>query len=799
MIDSEITSAFGSTLRRFRLAAVLTQEALAERARVSPDTISSLERGARRAPYRQTVRLLAAALGLSEAQHAELALAAQHARGPRRANPLGELHLPLYATKFFGRSIERAGIRELFRRSRLVTICGPGGVGKTRLAIELGRSLSSHFRDGVCFVRLASVVDPAFVSTRIAEAAQIAVNGPASLDSLVAALASRELLLIIDNCEHLVEECARAVEAIVQRCPHIKTLTTSREPLALDGESLLRLEPLDAEGAAIELFVDRASASAEAPLLPAHAVSAIVRSVDGIPLAIELAAAMARMHPLEDIEAAFRAGSFLTSANRRTAIAHQQTMHATIAWSYDLLSPRQQDVLRTLAYPAAPVTRDAAIALCGPEAESVLRRLVEVSLVVEERETGRLRIHETTRQFAASLSGAHEKSETATHFGAFLAERLRVAGEQYWQRSSYAAFAPLRSDLDNVRQAFAWALERGDRSLALDLAGAPDYWTIFGRAVEGLTWLTRVRDELGTGNDDLDDGDPRSVLLHFGITFCALQSGHPRDAAASQQRAAALAARHGNVVIGGRVHVTQGHLLLGRGELADSAASFERASDRFTEIDDATGISRALSFLAMTQIELDRLDDAEASLERVKHLHDTLPECFDRADRGIVETFSSEILRLRGDDVGALRLARSAFDQFGAIRTSVFLRSLHQLLDDLIATNDFDEAQNIAARELLQLYECGFNADFALVLERCALIAALQGNAPRGAFLYGFANAMLATIARGRSRFDRDIDTRLRAVLSQSLNLVELTDAMRCGALATSAEAIAAAIPSAIR
>ena len=293
---------FGALLRRYRLAAGLSQEALAERARLSTEGVSALERGFRRTPQRGTLALLASALGLDDEKRREFEEAAarrvllgRNEDAQVVVGPWGNRDpaaLPLSLTAFVGRETELGEIATLLRDERLITLTGAAGIGKTRTALEVARSLIVA-ADQACFVALAAVPDASLVATTVASVLRVKplMDRPA-IESLLAHLKNKQLLLILDNCEHLITEAARIVEALLAGCPRLQILVTSREPLRLAGECRYRLPSLDAEDA-ITLFYDRARAVDHRFALSdvnMPIVAELCRRLDAIPLAIELAA-----------------------------------------------------------------------------------------------------------------------------------------------------------------------------------------------------------------------------------------------------------------------------------------------------------------------------------------------------------------------------------------------------------------------------------------------------------------------------------------------------------------------------
>jgi predicted ATPase/DNA-binding CsgD family transcriptional regulator len=403
--------------------------------------------------------------------------------------------LPLQLTRFVGRDAELVEIRDRLTRQRLVTLTGTGGVGKTRLALEVASSARAQFEGGVYFVELASLAEPGLVANAVA--APLGVRAEAQqplLQSLVAFLRPRHTLLVIDNCEHLVEACSQLVDALLRACPDVHVLATSRQPLRTAGEWAWRVTALPfpdeapaaasseklLEYAAVRLFVDRASATAGFALTEdvAAAVALVCQRLEGIPLALELAAA--RVPALGVAELAGRLDNALRLLvdGSRTAPARHQTLQATIDWSYGLLSKEERALLDRLSVFAGGFTCDAAEAIAtdghpDPTTTALLSRLVDRSLVNAEatRDSGmRYRLQEVVRQYGqARLARRHElETVQARHAALFrdLAQRAEGgvlgAERERWQDS-------LELDLDNFRTARTWFVERGETESALRL------------------------------------------------------------------------------------------------------------------------------------------------------------------------------------------------------------------------------------------------------------------------------------------------------------------------------------------
>ena len=425
-------------------------------------------------------------------------------------------NLPTQLTSFIGRERELAELRPLLSASRLLTLTGPGGTGKTRLALRLAADELETFADGAWLIELAPLADPTLLTQTIAGALGLQEEqGRATADIVTDYLRAKTLLLILDNCEHLIESCARLADTTLHAAPGLKILATSREALGIAGETAYRVpslplpDPLDAQDLdrvaandCVRLFVDRASAADPRFRLTekkADAVSQICLRLDGIPLAIELAAARIKVFSPDQIAARLDDRFRLLTGGSRTALERHQTLLALIEWSHDLLSEDERLVLRRLSVFAGGWSLEAAQAVCGDgagdEVVETLARLAEKSLVTvdESAEIAEARYHllETIRQYAREkLLASGESSPVRDrhlgyyeHFAEEAEPRLRGADQLAWLER-------METEHDNVRAALAWSLERADIEQALRLAGAAAYfWELRGYWSEGHRWL----------------------------------------------------------------------------------------------------------------------------------------------------------------------------------------------------------------------------------------------------------------------------------------------------------------------
>jgi predicted ATPase/transcriptional regulator with XRE-family HTH domain len=524
---------FGELLRQHRLAAGLTQESLAEQAGLSVHGIQKLEGGTTH-PYRDTAERLIQALQLSDQDETRFRTAARPL--PRRPQPHSptsatsgvttRTNLPLAATSFVARVGEMERVKDRLRDSRLLTLSGSGGCGKTRLALEVARQLVGEFSDGVWLVDLGPLGDASLVSQAVATTLGIRDEpGRPVLDALADFLHSRHLLLILDNCEHLIDASAEVVDTLLRSCARVRLLATSRELLGVAGEATWRVASLSivdpqkrtkSGGDLAErvlasesgrLFVDRAQLAApsfELTAQNASAVAQVCQRLDGIPLAIELAAARLSMLSVDQIAARLDQRFRLLTGGNRTAVRRQQTLQATIDWSYRLLAEEERTLVRRLAVFAGSWSLEAAEAL-GADAVpqhldvfELLSRLVAKSMVLVEEppehepSVVRYRFLETIREYAEEklVEAAEADLARTMHRDWYLrvAEQALDGMEgadqkRWWDR--------LELEHDNLRVALTWsAADPTDSGVLLRLAALLGrFWQDRGFVSEGIGWL----------------------------------------------------------------------------------------------------------------------------------------------------------------------------------------------------------------------------------------------------------------------------------------------------------------------
>jgi predicted ATPase/transcriptional regulator with XRE-family HTH domain len=495
-------AAFGDLLRQYRLAAGLTQEALAERSGLSVRGISDLERGARTHPQHETVKLLIAALGVSGEERAALLRAARRPLAPLRdpaagiaqTNAFPDAPLPFTGTPLIGREETVVALAALLSdpATRLVTLLGTAGIGKTRLAVAAAEPCQASFPDGVAFVPLAPLTDPALVPGTVARALGLRESGTIlGTNEIARVLGDRRVLLVLDNLEQLLPAAAPWVSQLLVACPTVTVLATSRVPLRLTVERRLPIPPLglpataDAqigavwESPAVQLFVERAQAiSPDFTLTAANAgdVAAVCRHLDGLPLAIELAAARVSLLAPRTLLRRLERRLPLLTGGMRDAPERHRTLRAAITWSYDLLSPEEQYLFRRLGVFVGGWTPSAAAAVgdLGDE-DQVLDRLAALAerqliVPVAGSDEPRFGMLETIREFALEqLTACDEVTATRATHAAYFASLGPDAFRHYLVKPT-TLWADLALEMENLRAVLHWAKEAKERETGLWLA-----------------------------------------------------------------------------------------------------------------------------------------------------------------------------------------------------------------------------------------------------------------------------------------------------------------------------------------
>ena len=425
-------SSFGALLKHYRLAGGLSQEALAARASLSARTISDLERGVHATPHTDTLELLTGALSLTDQQHTLLLASARPADAFADTPPRSHtLDFPVPPTRLVGRERERSHSLELLRRgsTRLFTLTGPSGVGKTRFALQLIQDIAPDFVDGVTFVVLASVRDAELVPSAIAQALGIHESVNASLAEQVRVfLRPKYLLLVLDNVEQVLDS-ASFVADLLAHCPHLFILVTSRTPLRLRAEQEVQLAPLPLKDA-VTLFCERAKAVRPTQVYAVSEVAAICQQVDRLPLAIELAAMHVKLLPLSELQKRLTHRLTLLRDGARDLPKRQQTMENAIAWSYELLTEEEQRCFRALGVFVGGWTLEAAEEVCQDRQNTMSETFVLILAALVDASLVQVAIPTEGRERFGMLEMIRE----------YALERLRAVREEELCRRRHAAY-----------------------------------------------------------------------------------------------------------------------------------------------------------------------------------------------------------------------------------------------------------------------------------------------------------------------------------------------------------------------
>lgn len=733
---------------------------------------------------------------------------------PLRAQSFVQGHLPSHHTSFIGRERELARAKELLMEGRLVTLIGPGGTGKTRLSVQVAAELQPQFEDGIWLAELAPLTDESMILLAIATLFSLQIQQGRPLEVVVADfLRGKEMLLILDNCEHLIEKCALLAEQFLDSAPSLKILASSRESLGVFGEMILRVPSLSLpqgveftaellqRSEAAQLLVERARAVRSDFRITddnAGAVAEICHRLDGIPLAIELAAARLRLFSPQQVAARLGDRFRLLTGGSRTAVPRQQTLQALIDWSYDLLDEEEKDLFRRLSVFVGGWTFEAAEVIGeGLDVLELLDQLVKKSLVQVEQEeiSTRYLYLETIRQYARDrLFAAGEGKEVRDLHFAYFAQSAAEAELRMGGRRSAAIVAKLGSDMDNIRRAIEWGLGR-DPVTTIDLmVGVLVFWTQQSgpayREIEqwvqsAWKWLESVSPE-SWENVSRDRVWARTHLLTGQASFSA---GEFEKVEIHLTKAIDLA----------RSIKDKPTLMVALGLLSVLAAATRGThdaedEDAYAAAEECLALARELGFGYYESVALNVMGGYELARGNTKLGEAYLAASDDgSAFAAAVSQFQAAMMmeHIVGDSEAALAYLQEGRRRFQELNHSHFLALSNSEIGHIRRRlGEYSEAKLAYQETIIQFQWFGSRAAVANQLECFAFIAGAEEKWQRAAKLLGAAEALRKLIntdmlPRERREYEQEV-TAVRAHLDEE----QCQAAWRSGALLSMDQAI---------
>ena len=678
-------------------------------------------------------------------------------------------NLPLPVSTFIGRKKEITKVKQLIIENRLVSLVGAGGSGKTRLALESAHELLKKFNNNVWFIEFASIRDPSLISQRITSTLHIREqSSQPPLDSLVNYLSTVPCLLIFDNCEHVIEACAEIAEVLLQNCTDLKILVTSREVLGIMGEVTWIVQPLSLPGLqpwkgpisaqealgeyqrseSVQLFTERAKTNDPNFVLTSKNgawVAEICRRLDGMPLAIELAAARARTLSVKQIAERLDDRFNLLIGGSRTAPPRHQTLAATIDWSYALLSEREQKLLQRFSVFLGGGTLETVESVCegdgdnGNEVLYTLSQLVDKSLVVASQMSGKKRyfLLETIREFVLEkLAESQEMKTTKDRHLDFFLQFAEEAEQKLTGPDELIWYERLELEHDNLRAALSWAVASRNAEVGLRLAGSLSYfWFVQGYLREGIIWLEKV----------LENSQGAS-LAYQAKTLRSL----------------------GGLLISSE-----------KKDFDQISKLFKESLELYCKLDDQSGIAWILNQFGVIAMMQGELDKAKQFLEKSLALRREIGNPWDIAQT--LQNFAPLFLR-QNDYASAREFTEETIVWFqragykrGVVRTSMDFAEIARL------EGDSENAVALLTEALPQFLQFGDKWSSADVLESLATLAIEQNKFKQAAQLFGIAEALRKEIGMPLQNFDHEHYQMDIATLQENLSKTEFSHAWRKG------------------
>ncbi len=695
-------------------------------------------------------------------------------------SPKPPSNLPARVSTFIGREAELAGVRRLITDSRLVTLTGSAGVGKTRLGLQVAAGLLASSRDGVWFADLAPLQDPDLVALTVASVLGIPEDpGLSPVHTLVEAVGEQSMLVLLDNCEHVIDACAKLADMLLRHCPNTRLLATSREPLGIDGERVHRIPPLDMPAddddvdtirstEAVRLFADRAaqqgvSLTWDRPT--ASVAGRVCRRLDGSPLAIELAAARLRVMSVTELDARLDQRFAILTGGSRAALPRQQTLLAMLDWSWELLNSAERHVLARLSVFAGGFDLAAAEAVTvGAEVlpDEIVRHLgalVDKNLVQFEDSGGgpvRYRLLETVRQYGArqleALGPSAVDDARSAHRDQYLA-LAEAAAPQLVGHDQSEWLDRLDLELGNIRAAIAYSLKRRDLPPGIRLAAALRvFWKARGHATEGIEALRALL--------DLPAGE-QALLRARGLAAAAYLLEQTGGYAIAEQYCAeglAIARAAGNDHLVADLLYLRAYVLLRRGQPGKALPFIEAGLGLARQQEEphvTAHLLAARSFaLDLRGDHADALHDARESVLLYRQAGDRRHVGTMLGNLGYAELSLGELDAARTHLVESLDIARGLNDRHGVVYRTLNLGLAEYLSGSLTASEDlFTESLSLAARTRMR-------ASIAYALIGLAMTGSGQAELSRSARLHGAADEALAVLEETIEPLEGDLRDR---------------------------------------
>ena len=721
-------------------------------------------------------------------------------------------NLPIQPTSFRGREHDLEEVKGLLNQHKLLTLFGSGGVGKTRLALQVGAEVLDGYHDGVWLADFAPITDLELVPSIIAkELGMTQAEGRRVDESIPQWLKRKKLLLILDNCEHVLESVASVADAVIRTCPDVRMLATSRQALDISGEGVYRLPSLatpeklaglrSAEAldyGAILLFVDRAKAADNRFALTddnTPVVADICRRLDGIPLAIELAAARVKVLSIPNLAQRLNERFKILTGGSRSALPRQKTLGALIDWSYDLLTPQEQKLFTRVAIFAGGFSLDAATAVCAGDGLDevdildLLSSLTDKSLVVADTGGKQERYHllESTRAYSLDkLAATGERERLARRHAEYFRDQAQEADKRYGTGSTLTWFADVEQELDNYRAALEWGLSQGhDAVLGAVIAGSLEQlWFRGGLVVEGRYWIEPALERISAAENP-------QIVARLWRALAAFYSA--KRACEAAERAVSLYETAGDHHGAGRARSALAFGLSQMGRLDEASEVNLAALATLQEYGDKAGVGRCLNVQAL--IANSRGANAESrdlyaqALAFSKTLGDEL-------GAAIVQGNVAEMEFAEGDPEQALRTVTKALEMDPRRGVDTLNMAVYRTNSAAYqaALGDLDGAV-VTAREGLSFARQAQDAlMMAIALQHFALLSALLGKPPGAAKLLGYVEVQLKELGASRGPTEQWSYDKLMAALRERVSDAEIEKLAAEGAVWSEDQAVEEAL-----